>query len=250
MATGFDAIRQAGVEAVRSHLVPVVTALGLAMALVWAPSDPVATAPAPLPRSESRPMSVCLASPVAKRPCELPRREASAAPVPIKARQPLPPLHWLVDAGPVRPAGLAGVSDWVGPGRLTALSRDAAPEAFETATPTLRPAPLAWAGAVRPVPRGADVASLAEAAPRQVARRAVPVESGPLHVQVGTYADGANADRAVAALKAMGFGVGERAARAGAMRAVAAGPFASESEAAVALAALRAAGFVEAYLTR
>jgi len=84
-------------------------------------------------------------------------------------------------------------------------------------------------------------------APPQVAQ--APVASGHRFVQVGTFADPANAERTAARLQALGLPVGfANLTRNGTqMRVVAAGPFASEADLQAALRAARGAGFSDAF---
>ena len=76
-----------------------------------------------------------------------------------------------------------------------------------------------------------------------------PVTNGHRFVQVGTFADPANATRTAARLQAMGLPVGfANFTRNGtAMRVVAAGPFADSASLHAALQAARAAGFSDAF---
>ncbi|MBP1805384.1 SPOR domain-containing protein [Rubellimicrobium aerolatum] len=150
----------------------------------------------------------------------------------LKAAIPVPPRGALPQGAPVAPDPLA-----VGPGRaarlaLAALTPDGPPLAW-----IAEPAPLvllpAWTGRARPMARP-------EAQPE--AR-----ETPAILVQVGAFARAANARRAAAAVEGLGLAVAERGRS---LRIVAAGPFATQGEAALALRALRQAGFPEAYLTR
>ena len=87
-------------------------------------------------------------------------------------------------------------------------------------------------------------------APQPVVQAPVaPATSGHRYVQVGTFADPANAERTAARLQALGLQVGfATLTRNGTqMRVVAAGPFASEADLQAALRAARSAGFVDAF---
>ena len=76
-----------------------------------------------------------------------------------------------------------------------------------------------------------------------------PVATGHRFVQVGTFADAANAERTAALLQSMGLPVGfATVTRSGAqLRIVAAGPFADTASLQAALQAARAAGFSDAF---
>jgi len=89
-------------------------------------------------------------------------------------------------------------------------------------------------------------------APQHVAETPVaqaPVASGHRFVQVGTFADPANAERTAARLQALGLPVGfaNLTHNGTQMRVVAAGPFATEAELQAALRAARGAGFSDAF---
>ena len=75
-------------------------------------------------------------------------------------------------------------------------------------------------------------------------------QAAPRYVQVGTYADPANAARAIAGLQGLGLPVGTmRAARNGqALQVVLAGPFGDTGAAQAALGAARGAGFGDAFI--
>lgn len=68
------------------------------------------------------------------------------------------------------------------------------------------------------------------------------------YVQIGAFADPANADRAVATVK--GLGLPASTATGGGLRVILAGPFASEADLANALALLRHNGYGDAFPTR
>ncbi len=74
--------------------------------------------------------------------------------------------------------------------------------------------------------------------------------AGRYWVQVGAFAEAANADAAVARVAAGGFGAARLAQRGGHLTAILAGPFASAADAEAARATLRAAGFGGAFLRR
>ena len=78
---------------------------------------------------------------------------------------------------------------------------------------------------------------------------AIPAATGGHYVQVGVFADPANAARAIARLKSMGLTVSSATGQKGGhpVKAVMAGPFASAAEQQAALAALRRAGYGDAY---
>ncbi|MGZ9811923.1 SPOR domain-containing protein [Pseudoroseicyclus sp. H15] len=107
-------------------------------------------------------------------------------------------------------------------------------------------------------PQGAAHLSTSSAPPAQVAAPAPapvqPVSAQPAvsgrYVQVGTYGDPANAQRAVARLAAMGLPVGVMQVNSGGrtLQAVAAGPFSSSSALQGALGAARSAGYGDAYV--
>ena len=86
----------------------------------------------------------------------------------------------------------------------------------------------------------------------RVSTRNVPQATGHRYVQVGTYGDPANAERAAARLRSMGLPVGfANITRNGqALRVVAAGPFADASSLQSALNAARAAGYGDAFTRR
>jgi hypothetical protein len=73
---------------------------------------------------------------------------------------------------------------------------------------------------------------------------------GRFWVQVGAFAETANADRAAHAVQAAGLPAARQPLRGGALSAVLAGPFATQDEAASALALLRTGGYPEAFLRR
>ncbi|MCB2116403.1 MAG: SPOR domain-containing protein [Rhodobacteraceae bacterium] len=102
--------------------------------------------------------------------------------------------------------------------------------------------PAGPGGAARPAP-----AATAEAAKAPAAMR--PAATGGHYVQVGVFADPANAARAIARLKSMGLTVSSATGQKGGhpVKAVMAGPFASAAEQQAALAALRRAGYGDAY---
>jgi hypothetical protein len=70
------------------------------------------------------------------------------------------------------------------------------------------------------------------------------------YVQVGVFAEPANAAAAIARLKALGLPVASSTGRAGgrAVKAILAGPFASSADLGAALAAARRAGYADAYI--
>lgn len=80
-----------------------------------------------------------------------------------------------------------------------------------------------------------------------VAPAAADAGSGA-YVQIGAFADPANADRAVTAVK--GLGLPASTATGGGLRVILAGPFASEAELSDALALLRQNGYGDAFPTR
>jgi len=86
----------------------------------------------------------------------------------------------------------------------------------------------------------------------RVSTRSAPQATGHRYVQVGTYGDPANAERAAARLRAMGLPVGlANITRNGqALRVVAAGPFADAGALGSALNAARAAGYGDAFTRR
>lgn len=105
--------------------------------------------------------------------------------------------------------------------------------------------------------RGLSAASVAPAPPAAVPEARVSSRSAPQatthrYVQVGTYGDPANADRAAARLRALGLPVGfAQITRNGQpLRVVAAGPFASAAQLQSALSAARAAGYGDAFTRR
>ena len=74
---------------------------------------------------------------------------------------------------------------------------------------------------------------------------AAPVGSGHRYVQVGSFADPANASRLIARLQAAGLPAAS--GRSGGLKVVAAGPFASASDLSRALRIVRGMGFADAY---
>ena len=74
--------------------------------------------------------------------------------------------------------------------------------------------------------------------------------SGKYRVQIDAFAQSANAERTAGRLAAMGYPVSRGAAKGGRLQVVYAGPFGSGAEAQAALAQLRAAGFGDAILAR
>jgi cell division protein FtsN len=95
-------------------------------------------------------------------------------------------------------------------------------------------------------PPPADVVRMSS---RNVPAAAVQAVSGHRYVQIGTYGDPANADRAAATLRGLGLPVGfATVTRNGdALRVVAAGPFATQAELDAALRAARSAGYGDAF---
>ncbi len=91
--------------------------------------------------------------------------------------------------------------------------------------------------------------SAAQVMPANPVATATTTTAGHRFVQVGTYGDPANADRAAAALRGLGLPVGfATITRNGAaLQIVAAGPFASAAEMQAALQAARAAGYGDAF---
>jgi hypothetical protein len=90
------------------------------------------------------------------------------------------------------------------------------------------------------------------AEPKTAANPAKPA-AGPaqkLYVQVGSFGQPANADKAAARLKGLGLKVARGKAKGGALQVVYAGPFASAAEAKAALAAARGAGFRDAVMVQ
>lgn len=85
-----------------------------------------------------------------------------------------------------------------------------------------------------------------------VSTRNVPQSTGHRYVQIGTYGDPANAERAAARLRSLGLPVGfANITRNGqALRVVAAGPFADAAALGAALNAARAAGYGDAFTRR
>lgn len=115
---------------------------------------------------------------------------------------------------------------------------DRAPTARET-----RRALAAETGAYRVVWSRGKLTGTAEAAPAAVA----DAGRGP-YVQIGAFAEPANADRAVQTLKELGLPAS--AASGGGLRVIFAGPFASQSELSNALTLLRQNGYGDSFPTR
>jgi hypothetical protein len=90
------------------------------------------------------------------------------------------------------------------------------------------------------------------AEPKGAAKAAKPAAGAAqrLYVQVGSFGQPANADKAAARLKALGLKVARGKAKGGALQVVYAGPFASAAEAKAALAAARGAGFRDAVMVQ
>lgn len=109
---------------------------------------------------------------------------------------------------------------------------------------------LAWTREVPAEPVAHAKAPAPKAARVTVSTASAPAGAQGQAVQVGAFARPANAEGAAERIAALGLPVMRReAARAsGTLYLVSAGPFASGAEAAAALAALRAAGFADAYL--
>ena len=78
-----------------------------------------------------------------------------------------------------------------------------------------------------------------------VARATAPAAGGHRYVQVGSFADPANASRLIARLQAAGLPAAS--GRSGGLKVVAAGPFASAADLSRALQIVRGMGFADAY---
>lgn len=137
--------------------------------------------------------------------------------------------------GPGNDEALAFVNGIGAPGVTVS---DRAPSARET-----RRALAAEAGAYRVVWSRGKLTGTAGAATAAVA----DAGRGP-YVQIGAFAEPANADRAVQTLKQLGLPAS--AASGGGLRVILAGPFASQSELSNALTLLRQNGYGDAFPTR
>jgi cell division septation protein DedD len=107
-----------------------------------------------------------------------------------------------------------------------------------------------WTREVPAEPVAIAAAPAPKAARVTVSSASAPAPAQGIYVQIGAFGQPANAEGAAAKVQALGLPLarGEAARGGGVLMLVSAGPFATGAEASAALAALRAAGFADAYL--
>jgi SPOR domain len=170
---------------------------------------------------------------------------ARAPAVNVASSMPAPPKGWKYAWKDDRLNPMRGVGTAQGQAQMDALWTRQVPAKLVT-TPVA--APLVFAAP--PVAPVARVSTMS--APNKIAAKAAPAKaaSGALYVQVGSFGVAANAAGAAARIAALGLpsASGHLAKGGSALQVVYAGPFADAGSAQSALAALKSAGFRDAFV--